>query len=50
MLRQVLAGFAAFVCMVALTFALLRWRMKTPEQHLNFDQVIAVRVDGQSHD
>src|ERR1700760_3121586 len=25
--RQVLGGFAAFVCMAALVFALLRWRM-----------------------
>lgn len=35
-LRQVLAGVTALVFFMALFFVLLRWRMNTPEQHLNF--------------
>jgi hypothetical protein len=50
LLRQILGGIAAFVCLAALCFALLRWRMKTPKQHLNFDQVVAVQPSGQSHE
>src|SRR5215813_506068 len=34
--REILAGLTALACLVALFFALLRWRMNTPEQHLNF--------------
>jgi hypothetical protein len=34
--RQVLAGLTAFAALMALVFALLRWRMNTPEEHLNF--------------
>ena len=34
--RQVLAGLTAFAALMALFFALLRWRMNTPEEHLNF--------------
>jgi hypothetical protein len=34
--RQVLAGLTAFAVLMALFFALLRWRMNTPEEHLNF--------------
>jgi len=35
-LRQVLAGFTALAALMALFFALLRWRMNTPEEHLRF--------------
>lgn len=34
--RQTLAGLAVLACLVALFFALLRWRVNTPELHLNF--------------
>jgi hypothetical protein len=34
--RQVVAGLSALACLVALLFALLRWRANTPELHLNF--------------
>jgi hypothetical protein len=34
--RQVLAGLIALAALMALFFALLRWRMNTPEEHLNF--------------
>jgi len=40
-LRQVLAGLTALAALMALFFALLRWRVNTPEGHLNF----AVRED-----
>ena len=35
LLREVLAGLTSIVCLAVLFFALLRWRMNTPEQHLN---------------
>ena len=34
--RQVVAGFAALACLMALFFALLRWRVNTPELHMKF--------------
>ena len=34
--RQVLAGLTALAALMVLFFALLRWRMNTPEEHLNF--------------
>lgn len=34
--RQVLAGLTALATLMVLFFALLRWRMNTPEEHLNF--------------
>jgi hypothetical protein len=37
---EVLAGLTALGCLAALFFALLRWRMNTPEQHLNFGRVL----------
>jgi len=48
--REVLAGLTAFACLAALFFGLLRWRVNTPEQHLKFDRVVGVQVDGQSHE
>src|SRR5690348_7535361 len=38
--REVVVGLTAFTCLAALFFALLRWRMNTPEQHLNLGQVV----------
>ena len=35
-LRQAIAGFTALVCLGVLFFFLLRWRVNTPELHLNF--------------
>jgi hypothetical protein len=34
--RQILAGLTALAALLALFFALLRWRTDTPEDHLNF--------------
>jgi hypothetical protein len=34
--RQILAGLTALAVLMALFFALLRWRMNTPEGHLDF--------------
>jgi hypothetical protein len=42
--RQVLAGVTALASVVGLFFVLLRWRMNTPKQHLNFDRVVEERL------
>lgn len=47
--RQILAGVTAFACLAALFFTLLRWRANTPEQHLNFDNIV-VEQSGESDD
>ena len=49
LMRDLLAGLAALACLAALSFALLRWRMDTPEQHLNFGNVV-VEQPGQGHE
>jgi hypothetical protein len=48
--RQVLAGLAVLAVLMALFFAVLRWRMNTPEQHLNFGRVTDERLPEQSHE
>jgi len=48
--RQVLAGFSALACLLALIFALLRWRTNTPEVHLNFGGVASNQPPEQSHE
>jgi hypothetical protein len=48
--REVLAGVTAFACLAALFFALLRWRVNTPEQHLRFNRVVNLPASGQSHE
>ncbi|HEX2711555.1 MAG TPA: hypothetical protein VHM88_04935 [Candidatus Acidoferrales bacterium] len=47
-LRQVLAGVTALACLAALFFALLRWRVNTPELHLDFG--VYDRLSGPSHE
>jgi hypothetical protein len=37
--RQVLAGLTALASLMALFFAMLRWRVNTPEEHLNLGRV-----------
>ena len=49
-LRQVLAGLTAFVSLMAIFFVLLRWRMNTPEEHLNLGHVVNDQLPGQSHE
>lgn len=46
--RQVLTGFCTLACLAALFFALLRWRVNTPELHLNFGRVAHDQPSGQS--
>lgn len=48
--RQVLAGLSALACLAALFFALLRWRVNTPELHLNFGDVAFDQPPEQSHE
>jgi hypothetical protein len=37
--RQVLAGLTALASLMALFFAMLRWRVNTPEEHLNLGRI-----------
>jgi hypothetical protein len=48
--RQVLAGISALACLAALFFALLRWRVNTPELHLNFGGIGYDRPSERSHE
>jgi hypothetical protein len=48
--RQSLAGFTALACLTALFFALLRWRVNTPDLHLNFSAISDERPPTQSHE
>ena len=48
--RELLAGLTAFACLAALLFLLLRWRVETPEQHLDLGRVIGERLPEQSHE
>jgi len=41
--RQVLAGLTALAFLVAFFFAMLQWRVNTPEEHLNLGRVAADR-------
>jgi hypothetical protein len=49
-LRHVLAGLSALAALMALFFALLRWRMNTPEEHLNFGVAADNRPIGEGND
>lgn len=49
-IRQTLAGIAALVCLGALFFALLRWRVDRPELHLNLGGATYDHLTGQSHE
>ena len=49
-LRQVLAGLTALAALMALFFALLRWRMNTPEGHLNFGAAPDGRAPGKNNE
>jgi hypothetical protein len=51
-LQQMVAGLTALAVLMALFFALLRWRMNRPEGHLNFDiaDVAEERTPGESHE
>jgi hypothetical protein len=48
--RQVLAGLAAIVSLIALLFAIFQWRVNTPEQHLNLGRIAADRPSAQTHE
>ena len=46
--RQSLAGLTALACLTVLFFVLLRWRVNTPEPHLNFGGTSDEQPPGQS--
>jgi hypothetical protein len=45
--RQILAGLTALASLMALFFALLQWRVNTPEEHMNLGRVAADQLPGQ---
>jgi hypothetical protein len=49
-LRQVLAGLTALASLMALFFAILLWRVNTPEEHLNLGRVAGDRLPGQDNE
>lgn len=51
-LQQIAAGLTALAVLMALFFALLRWRMNTPEGHLNFNVGVVAqnRAPRESHE
>jgi hypothetical protein len=49
-LRQILAGLTALGLLLALFFAMLRWRVNTPEEHLNLGRVVVDRQPEQNHE
>ncbi|HXM11341.1 MAG TPA: hypothetical protein VN946_15435 [Terriglobales bacterium] len=46
--RQILAGLTALAALMALFFAMLRWRVNTPEEHLNLSRVAEGRLPEQN--
>ena len=48
--RQVLAGVTAFALLMALFFAMLKWRVNTPEEHLNLYRVAGDQLPEQNHE
>lgn len=48
--RQILAGLTALGLLMALFFAMLRWRVNTPEEHLNLDRVVVDRLPEQNNE
>ena len=39
-----------YACLAGFFLALLRWRMNTPEEHLNLGRVVEGRMSGPSHE
>jgi hypothetical protein len=48
--RQVLAGLTALAALSALFFAMLQWRVNTPEDHLNLGRVAGDRLPEQNNE
>jgi hypothetical protein len=46
--RPVLAGLTALASLTALFFAMLQWRVNTPEEHLNLGRIAGDRLPEQS--
>ena len=48
--RQILAGLTALASLTALFFMILRWRVYTPEEHLNLGRITGGRLPEQNHE
>lgn len=49
-IREVVAGLTALACVTALFFVLMRWRMNTPEEHLDLGNVANDLISGQGNE
>jgi hypothetical protein len=48
--REVVSGLTALACLTAVFFVLLRWRMNTPEDHLDLGSVANEVLSGQDNE
>ncbi|MFZ0309768.1 MAG: hypothetical protein WCA76_20095 [Candidatus Sulfotelmatobacter sp.] len=48
--RQILAGLTALASLMALFFAMLQWRVSTPEEHLNLGRIAGDRLPEQDNE
>jgi hypothetical protein len=48
--RQILAGLTALGLLMALFFAMLQWRVNTPEEHLNLGRLVVDRLPEQNNE
>jgi hypothetical protein len=48
--RQVFAGLTALASLMALFFVMLRWRVNTPEEHLNLGRVSDTNSAGKTNE
>jgi hypothetical protein len=48
--RQILAGLTALASVTALLFAMLQWRVNTPEEHLNLGRIAGDETSERNHE
>lgn len=48
--KPIIAGLTALAALIAIFFAMLRWRVNTPEEHLNLDRIAGGQLPEQSNE